>query len=126
MCHPPPNKKQGPDWRSGPEKVVGKSNNYSITPRGPETQELSRRPSPDDHIAIIDKNASTQIRVVISAWRGQHKPEIREFSPGPVNGTWWPNSKGVSLDINDLPQLLQALRKAEAEAVSRGLIKVRP
>jgi hypothetical protein len=123
MHHPPPNKKQGPDWRSGPETAVGKSNNYSITPREPETQELS---SPDDHVAVIHKNASTQIRVVISAWRGQHRLEIREFSPGPVNGTWWPNSKGVTLDIAKLPQLLQGLRKAEAEAVSRGLIKVRP
>jgi hypothetical protein len=123
MCHPPPNKKQGPDWRSGPEATVGKSNDYSITPREPETQELT---SPDDPIAVIEKNASTQVRVVISAWRGQHRLEIREFSPGPVNGTWWANSKGVTLDITKLPQLLQGLRKAEAEAVSRGLIKVRP
>jgi hypothetical protein len=123
--HHPPNKKQGPDWRSGPE-AFGKSNDYSITPSELKTQELiASRPSPDDHIAIVQKNASTQVRVVISAWRGEHRIEIREYSPGPVNGTWWPNSKGITLDIEKLPQLLQGLRKAEADAVRRGLIRVR-
>jgi hypothetical protein len=76
-------------------------------------------------VAIIDKNASAQIRVIISTWRGQHRLEIREFSPGPISGSWWSHGNGISIDIAKLDELIEGLRKAETEAVTRGLIKGR-
>ena len=78
--------------------------------------------APDTTIAIIEKGASTQVRVVLSIWRGQQRLHIREYTPGAIAGQWWPSSKGASLDVRRLPELLDALHQAEAELVILGLL----
>jgi hypothetical protein len=47
---------------------------------------------------------------------------VREFTPGALAGSWWPSSKGATLDVSKLPELVSALQDAEAEARKRGLI----
>lgn len=78
--------------------------------------------SPDHIVAIIDKDQSAQVRIELTEWRGRSRVELREFSPGPISGTWWPSGKAVSLDIAKLPELLDGIRNAEAEARRRGLL----
>jgi hypothetical protein len=81
--------------------------------------------SSDITVAVIEKDARAQVRVTINTWRGTTKVNIRQFDPGAVAGTWWPSGKGAALDIEKLPQLVEAIRKAEAEARRLGLLSAR-
>jgi len=81
--------------------------------------------SPDITVAIIPKSASVQVRIVLLTWKGQHKLSIREYHPGAIAGSWWASDKGVSLDVEKLPELIADLRKAEAKAVSAGMLSRR-
>ncbi|GEM_PF-1273214 len=78
--------------------------------------------SPDITVAIIDRSASVQVRVTLLTWRGEHKISVREYTPGPISGTWWASDKGVTLDVDKLPELIAAMRNAEAKAVSAGML----
>jgi hypothetical protein len=78
--------------------------------------------NPDITIASIDVSRRVQVRVILSEWRGRRKLHIREFHPGPIADTWWPSKQGVALDLERLPELIEALHTAEVEAISRGFL----
>ena len=78
--------------------------------------------APGTTIAIIDKGACAQVRVVLQSWRGAHKVSVREYSPGPVSGSFWPTNKGATLGVAKLPELIAALQAAEARVRSLGLL----
>jgi hypothetical protein len=75
-------------------------------------------------VASIDKTASTQLRISLSTWRGQHKVELSDLS-AVIAGTYFQTGNGIAIPIEKLAELIAALRKAEAQAVSLGLITER-
>jgi hypothetical protein len=75
----------------------------------------------DVTIAIIEKSFHAQVRVTLNSWRGQHKVHVREYTPGALADQWWPG-KGACLDVEKLPELLEALQKAAVEAPKLGLL----
>src|SRR5262245_37326690 len=89
---------------------------------------IVRRTSANDRaltaIAVIEKSRSSQLRVAISSWRGPHKVEIREATVT-IPGVYMPTPSGVSLDVDRLHELINALQFAEAEAISKGMLAVR-
>jgi hypothetical protein len=78
----------------------------------------------DIFTTTVAKNAANtaEIRISISSWKGRTLLHVREYVPGAVAGEWWPTSKGVSLALDRIGELLKALHWAEAEALKRGLI----
>jgi hypothetical protein len=89
------------------------------------TEEVQMTSSPDITVAVFEVSWRAQLRVTINTWKGKTKIHVREFNPGAVPGTWWPG-KGACLDVERLPELVQAIRKAEAEARRMGLIPAEP
>ena len=45
-----------------------------------------------------------------------------EFTPGALPSSWWPSSKGATLDVTKLSELIAGLQAALAEARKRGLV----
>jgi hypothetical protein len=78
--------------------------------------------SPDLFVAVVEKGASSQVRVTLAKWRGQGKVSVREFAPGAIAGTFWPTAKGATIDVDKLPELIKALQAAEAQARDGGLL----
>ena len=76
-------------------------------------------------VATIDKSDRAQLRVLITTWRGQHKLELAEFTPGPVPNTWWRSKQFVSLPIDRLDELRTALDAAEEALAGYGLPETR-
>lgn len=62
------------------------------------------------------------VRIARTTWRGKNRVDVRtvfEARPG-YPATRQPTKKGVSLLLEDLPRLLAALRRIEAEAIEAG------
>jgi hypothetical protein len=114
MRAPPDNRNAG--LAPGVETDRQSSGQHSDSRSGPALQ------GPDIVIAIIEKDARTQVRVVLSSWRGKTKIHVRQFDPGPIAGQWWPSGKGAALDVERLPELVEALKEAESEARRIGLL----
>ena len=73
-----------------------------------------------DPIAVIKKNAREEIRVSLTQFKGHDLADARIFAD---NGTEYiPTRKGLTFAVKLLPELIAALREAEAEARRRGLI----
>jgi hypothetical protein len=73
-------------------------------------------------VAAIAKGTRCQLRVMLTAWRGAHKVELAEFTPGPIPDTFWRSKFGVAIEVERLPELIAALQAAKAEARKRGLL----
>jgi hypothetical protein len=103
---------------NGPQedRLAGTIKNTSYTTNSKENK------SADVTVASIEVSWRVQVRVTLTEWRGRRKLHIREYHPGPVAGTWWPSRQGVALDLQRLPELIQALEAAEAEANKRGFL----
>jgi hypothetical protein len=78
--------------------------------------------SPDIVIAIVQKSPVIQVRVTLAQWKGKTKVHVREYTPGPLPDQWWP-SKGTCVDVERLPELVEAIQKALAEARRMGLLR---
>jgi hypothetical protein len=76
-------------------------------------------------IGTISKNTLEEIRVSLDEFRGVALLDVRIFADftGADHDNKRPTKKGISLKIAKLPELLQALREAEAEAIRRGLLR---
>ena len=72
-------------------------------------------------VATIDTGRSAQLRVSLTTWRGSHKVELRDYT-ATIPNVFFPTSAGVTLDVEKLPELIATLRKAEAKAVSAGML----
>ena len=73
-------------------------------------------------VAAITKSRSSQLRISISDWRGQRRAEIREAT-ALIPSIFFPTSAGVSIDVRQLRNLIEALQAAEAEARRRGWLR---
>ena len=71
----------------------------------------------DIAIANIEIGHASQLRISIESWRGSHKVELRQATAA-IPGIFFPTSAGVMLDIEHLPALIEALRKAVARLAS--------
>ncbi|MGO8842041.1 MAG: hypothetical protein ACLQF1_13210 [Methyloceanibacter sp.] len=72
-------------------------------------------------VASITKGPVTELRVLLTTWHGSHKVELRDYT-ATIPHIFFPTSAGVTLDVEKLPELIATLRKAEAKAVSAGML----
>ena len=74
--------------------------------------------------AVIPKNSREEVRVCLDEFSGHQLVDVRvyaDFNAGPVE-TRGPTKKGVSLAVERLPDLIDGLQAAKAEAIRRGLL----
>jgi hypothetical protein len=112
----PPDKEMAEPWQAPPQQALGKTDKKINSP-------ISKKLQADvpEIIAAVAKSHSAQLRISLTSWRGQHKCEIRECTAS-VPGNYWPTAAGVSLAADKLDELIAALSKARARAVSLGLL----
>ena len=72
-------------------------------------------------IASISKGHCSELRISLGTWRGNHKIEIREAT-ATIPNVYMPTPNGVTLDVDRLHELITALQRAEAEAITRGML----
>jgi hypothetical protein len=78
-------------------------------------------------IATVEKNTLEEVRVALDEFHGIDLIDIRVFAD--FTGTHAekrPTKKGISLKVAKLPELIEALEKARAEAERRGLLTADP
>lgn len=74
-------------------------------------------------IATIGKNASQEVRVSLSEYRGHHNLDVRVYAPYGEGGERGPTKKGVSLKLSKIDELMDALLQARIEAERLGLLE---
>ncbi|MBP7253189.1 MAG: transcriptional regulator [Alphaproteobacteria bacterium] len=70
-------------------------------------------------IAEIAKNKREHLRIELAEFKGHHLLGLRVWAQ-PAEGEAIATRKGVTLAVALLPDILAALKKAEAEAISQG------
>lgn len=73
-------------------------------------------------IAELPKNALEVVRVALDTFQGKPVADVRVFTTYKVTGAMGPTRKGVTIRAEQLPELVRALSKAEAEARTLGWI----
>lgn len=73
-------------------------------------------------VATLQKNAIEEVHVTLDEYNGAQLIDIRVFTQYRTTGEIGPTKKGVSLKLELLPQLVEALRQAETKARSQGLL----
>ena len=81
--------------------------------------------SSDQDIATIEKNRSEELRIALKEFKGRNYLDIRTFiEPYADEGQGRvPTKKGVTVPLAKLPELIEALQKAEEEARAAGLLR---
>ncbi len=75
----------------------------------------------DATVATTPLRANEELRVTLSAFRGQQYLHARKYYR---DGDVWKPGRGLALRVDLLPWLLAALRTAEAVALSEGLLEL--
>lgn len=78
-----------------------------------------------DPVAVVEKNTREEVRVSLDEFQGVQVVDVRifaDFNSGPAGAVRSPTKKGVTLKVEKLSALIQALLTAQAEAVRRGLL----
>lgn len=73
----------------------------------------------------IPKTRGVTIQTTVDSFRGRVRVDVREYveaRPGDPD-TRQPTPRGISLPLDRLPRLLDALRAAEADALRDGLLR---
>jgi hypothetical protein len=73
-------------------------------------------------VATIQKNADEELRVSIDEFRGHVLVDVRVFAAFTAARVPMATKKGLSLRIEQLPDLVEALKDAEATARKLGLL----
>jgi hypothetical protein len=73
-------------------------------------------------IAVLPKNSREEVRITLGAYKGVERLDIRVFADIEGLGLHIPTKKGVSVRLEQLPELIVALQKAEGEARRIGLL----
>jgi hypothetical protein len=73
-------------------------------------------------IATIPKTRGEEVNITLEEYRGRHLFGVRIWADYDNSGEARPTRKGVTLRIELLPELLEALQAAAAEARQRGLL----
>ena len=71
-------------------------------------------------IATITKNSREQIMISLTEFKGHDLIDVRVFANDGSEHV--ATRKGISIAVGRLPELIQALQGAEAEARRRGLL----
>jgi hypothetical protein len=73
--------------------------------------------------SVIRKNAVEEIRIGLSEFNGHDLISIRVWAdPRSGGGERVPTKAGIACRVALLPELIEALRRAEAEARAAGLL----
>ena len=80
----------------------------------------------DIRVATIAKNQIEELRITLTNFKGHDLVDIRIFAePYADDGEGKrATKKGVCLSLEKLPELIEALQKAEEEARAHGLLDV--
>ena len=77
-------------------------------------------------IATIEKNAVEELRVALSEYRGHHLVNLRIWANyDSASSEKRPTKKGFALRIGQLPELIAALKNAEAQARASGFLRMK-
>ncbi len=80
----------------------------------------------DEPISIIEKGRTSDVRVSLSEYNGRTYLDIRTHVVVDATGDRVPTRKGITLAINKIPELREAIEAAEAEARELGLLTDEP
>ena len=67
-------------------------------------------------VATVRKNAAEEIRVALTEYQGKRLCDIRVFTEYRSTGEIGPTKKGLSVRIEQLPELIKALQDVKALA----------
>ena len=67
---------------------------------------------PGGLIAVMQKNALEEIRVTLERYQGKRLCDIRVYTEYRTTGETGPTKKGVTVRIEQLPELIAALQRA--------------
>lgn len=73
-------------------------------------------------VGRIAKNSRETIRVALDEYKGHRYCDVRVFVPGTTDGDERPTKAGLTVKLAAIPELVELLRVAHAEAVARGLL----
>ena len=65
-------------------------------------------------LAVIPKNSTTQIQASISRFKGKDRFDLRMYYRGDC-AEWLPTQKGIAIDMEQVPLLIEALQKVLAQ-----------
>ena len=76
-------------------------------------------------IGVIEKSKTEELRIALKEFKGRDYLDIRTFAdPYADEGQGRvPTKKGITLAPAKIAELIAVLRRAEAEAISQGLLK---
>ena len=75
-------------------------------------------------IGVIEKSKTEELRIALKEFKGRDYLDIRTFAdPYADEGQRVPTKKGITLAPAKIAELIAVLRRAEAEAISQGLLK---
>ncbi len=77
----------------------------------------------DRTIATFPKSSIEEVRVTLSRFKGFDLVSARIWTDADEGGERRPTRKGITLRVERLPELLDALRQAEEEARKAGLLE---
>ena len=73
-------------------------------------------------IATLRKNAAEEVRVSLDEFKGHDLISLRVWCDPYAGDARVPTKRGLSVSVRLLPELIAALRQAEAEAREAGLL----
>ena len=74
---------------------------------------------PDRIIGSVTKNSRESVAVMLRTFKGHRFADVRVMASKPDGGTT-PTGKGVALNANALPELIDLLQRAHVAAVQAG------
>lgn len=73
-------------------------------------------------VAVIGKNQREEVRVVLDTFKGAQLVDMRVFAAFTASNIMMPTKKGLSLRVEMLPELIDALTQARDRAEAIGWI----
>lgn len=73
-------------------------------------------------VMAFKKNVAEEVRATLQEYKGRHYVSLRIYVENDL-GEWVPTKKGLTLTVDLLPELVQAVRLLEAEAIRAGLVE---
>jgi len=73
-------------------------------------------------ISTIEKNSREEIRVEITEYKGHDLVGVRVYADSQNCDERIPTPKGITLGVHLIPQLIEALKQAQSEAIKAGLV----
>lgn len=76
-------------------------------------------------LATIHKNAREDVRITLSQYQGRNRLDVRQWADYRAGGVEvrGPTKAGVNLSVDQIPELIEGLQLAHAEAVRRGMLE---